>query len=165
MNNLYISHRSLYAPTNNFWALGSMIISRFLVTSWFYSIYNIGTSWVSFRVEHLHKHELILLDYNMVVHCSLVVTCCKEPGLLALLYMVFSCVFVTFSCGVLCQVWYLIVSIPDICLLSYFVTINISKSESFFVSEKLINHNTYQNTSTISKLMKLLCINTIHISV
>ena len=30
------------------------------------------------------------------------------------------CVFVTFPCGVLGQVWYLIVSIPDLCLLSYF---------------------------------------------
>ena len=31
-----------------------------------------------------------------------------------------SCVFVTFSVGVLVQVWYLIVSIPDLCLLIYF---------------------------------------------
>ena len=34
-------------------------------------------------------------------------------GLLALLYVMFSCVIVTFSCVVLGQVWYLIVSIPD----------------------------------------------------
>ena len=34
--------------------------------------------------------------------------------------MTFSCVFVTFPCGVLGQVWYLIVSIPDLCLLTYF---------------------------------------------
>ena len=27
---------------------------------------------------------------------------------------------VTFSCGVLDQLWYLIVSIPDLCLLTYF---------------------------------------------
>ena len=32
---------------------------------------------------------------------------------------VFSC-FVTFPCGVLCWMWYLIVSIPDLCLLPYF---------------------------------------------
>ena len=31
-----------------------------------------------------------------------------------------SCVFVTFPCGILGQVWYLIVSIPDLCQLSYF---------------------------------------------
>ena len=54
------------------------------------------------------------------VHCSLVVTCWERDNLLALLYVMFFCVFVTFSCGVLGQVWYLIVSIPDLCLLIYF---------------------------------------------
>ena len=34
MNNLYISHRSLYAPTYSFWAIRSMHISLFRVTSW-----------------------------------------------------------------------------------------------------------------------------------
>ena len=33
-----------------------------------------------------------------------------------------SCAFVTFPYGVLGQVWYSIVSIPDLCLLSYFLT-------------------------------------------
>ena len=37
-----------------------------------------------------------------------------------LLFVMFSCVFVTFPCGILDQVWYLIVSIPDLCRLSYF---------------------------------------------
>ena len=31
-----------------------------------------------------------------------------------------NCVFVTFPCGILGQVWYLIVLIPDLCQLSYF---------------------------------------------
>ena len=44
----------------------------------------------------------------------------KGASLLALLYVVLSCAFVTFQCGVLGQVWCLIVSIPDICLLTYF---------------------------------------------
>ena len=52
----------------------------------------------------------------LCVHCSLVVTCWVRVNLLALLYVMFSCVFVTFPCGVLGQVWYLIVSIPDLCL-------------------------------------------------
>ena len=47
------------------------------------------------------------------VSCSLVVTCLER----ALLYVMFSLVFFTFPCGVLGQVWYLIVSIPDIFLL------------------------------------------------
>ena len=43
-----------------------------------------------------------------------------------LLFVMFNCVFVTFPCGILCQVWYLIVPIPDLCCLSYFVTMNIN---------------------------------------
>ena len=37
-----------------------------------------------------------------------------------LLFVMFKCVFVTFPCNILGQVWYLIVSIPDLCRLSYF---------------------------------------------
>ena len=36
MKNLYISHRSLYAPTYSFWAIGRMLISLFRVTSSFW---------------------------------------------------------------------------------------------------------------------------------
>ena len=39
-----------------------------------------------------------------------------------LLFVVFNCFLVTFICGILGQLWYLIVSIPDICRLSYFKT-------------------------------------------
>ena len=53
--------------------------------------------------------------------CSLVVTCWKGADLLVLLYVMFSCVIVTFSYGVLSQVWYLILSIPDLSLLPYFI--------------------------------------------
>ena len=35
-------------------------------------------------------------------------------------FVMFNCLFVTFPCGILGQVWYLIVSIPDLCCLSYF---------------------------------------------
>ena len=37
-----------------------------------------------------------------------------------LMFVMFNCVFVTYPCGILGQVGYLIVSIPDLCLLSYF---------------------------------------------
>ena len=37
-----------------------------------------------------------------------------------LLFVKFNCVCVTFSCGILGLVWYLIVSIPDLCRLSFF---------------------------------------------
>ena len=35
-------------------------------------------------------------------------------------FVMFNCVFVTFPCGILGQVWYMIVSTPDLCHLSYF---------------------------------------------
>ena len=37
-------------------------------------------------------------------------------------FVMLNCVFVTFQCGILSQVWYLIVSIPDLCHISYFRT-------------------------------------------
>ena len=36
-----------------------------------------------------------------------------------LLFVMFNCVSVTFPCSILGQVWFLIVSIPDLCRLSY----------------------------------------------
>ena len=38
-----------------------------------------------------------------------------------LLFVMSNCDFVIFPCGILGQVWYLIVLIPDLCRLSYFV--------------------------------------------
>ena len=46
------------------------------------------------------------------------VTCWERADLLALVGDVY-CIFVTFPCGIQDQVWYLIVSFPDLCLLSY----------------------------------------------
>ena len=37
----------------------------------------------------------------------------------SLLFVVSNCEFVTFPIGILGQVWYLIVSIPDLCTLAY----------------------------------------------
>ena len=47
------------------------------------------------------------------------VTCWERADILSLFGDVY-CIFVTFPCGILGQVWYLIVSFPDLCLLSYF---------------------------------------------
>ena len=52
------------------------------------------------------------------VHCCLLVTCWERADLLALAGIA-NCIFVTFPCGILGQVWYLIASFPDICHLSY----------------------------------------------
>ena len=56
----------------------------------------------------------------MSISCSLVDTCLERTDTLGLLYVMYSCAFVTFPYGVLGQVWYMIVAIPDFCLLPYF---------------------------------------------
>ena len=61
-----------------------------------------------------------LCHFVLSVSCSLVVTCWEMADFLALLYVRFSCVFVTFQYGILGQMWYLVVSIPDLCVLPYF---------------------------------------------
>ena len=54
------------------------------------------------------------------VNCCIVVTCCEKLNSW-LSFVMFGCVFVTFQCGILRQVWYLSVSIPDLYYISYFV--------------------------------------------
>ena len=61
------------------------------------------------------------------VHCSLVVTCMERANLFVLSYVMFSCGFVFVLCGVLVQVWYLIILNPDLCCLPYF---NLSEERS-----------------------------------
>ena len=53
------------------------------------------------------------------VHCCRVVTCWERADRLAPVGDVY-CSSVTFPCVILGQVWYLIVSFPDFCILSYF---------------------------------------------
>ena len=45
------------------------------------------------------------------------VACLEMADLLALLFVMFYFVFVTSPCGVLGQVWFVVVLIPDFCLL------------------------------------------------
>ena len=61
-----------------------------------------------------------LVTFNDQSKVVLVITCWEGAELLALLCVMFSCVFVTFPHGVLNQVLYLIVSILDLCALPYF---------------------------------------------
>ena len=48
-----------------------------------------------------------------------------------LLFVMLNCDFVTFPCGILGQVWYLIVLIPDLCGLSYFDHSHLEKCVCF----------------------------------
>ena len=74
-----------------------------------------------------------------------------------LLFVMFFCDFVTFPFGILGQVWYLIVSIPDPCCLSYlecssdskecdaFNTFGCTITNSFIRQAKLISINSNTN--------------------
>ena len=62
-----------------------------------------------------------LLFESQIKYCYL--SSCPRADLLVLVGDVF-CIFVTFPCGSLGQVWYLIVSFPNLCRLSYFSSHN-----------------------------------------
>ena len=68
------------------------------------------------------------------VHCCLVVTCWERAHPLALVGDVY-CAFVTFPCDIIGQVWYLIVSFPDLCLLSYFCHFVIYLFKRYFLTQ------------------------------
>ena len=70
---------------------------------------------IVFCVCHCHT------VFKLSVSCIIVVTFWERIDPLTLLYVLFF-IFVTFQYGVLGQVWYLIVSIADLCLLPYFST-------------------------------------------
>ena len=54
------------------------------------------------------------------------VTCWERAELFTLVGDVY-CIFVAFPCGILGQVWYWIILFPDLCLVSYFHILYISR--------------------------------------
>ena len=70
------------------------------------------------------------------VYMCFVVTCWERADLLALVCGA-CCEFVTFPIVILGQVWYLIVSIPDLCALTYF------NRHKTFVSFFILCHSCY----------------------
>ena len=50
-------------------------------------------------------------------------------------FVMFNCVFVIFTCVILGQMWYLFVSIPDLCQLSYYVFL-IEKQKCFAYNKR-----------------------------
>ena len=62
------------------------------------------------------------------VNCSHIVNCWEKTGPLALLDLMF---YVIFPYGVLGQVWILIVSIPELCILPFFIS-NLNGSRQIY---------------------------------
>ena len=64
----------------------------------------------------------ICVIYALCVSCFAALWSPAGKGLTFwLLFVMFNCDFVTFPCGILGQVWCLIVLIPDLCHLPYFL--------------------------------------------
>ena len=84
----------------------------------------------AYFVDYLCVFRVCLLYTVSSVPCSLVATCWERAALMFLLCVMFYCVFVTFPYGVLGQVWYLVVSIPDLCLLPYFNDIKVLQKKN-----------------------------------
>ena len=63
------------------------------------------------------------------VNCCLAVTCWERPDLLALVCDV-NCVFVTFPCFIMGQVWYLIVSICSLPLFNLMLELPVNILQS-----------------------------------
>ena len=78
--------------------------------------------WIRFVINVLRK--TLCLYYTVVsVPCSLVITRWERVDLLALLRVMFLCVFVIYPYGVSGKMRYLIISIPDLCLRFYLLLI------------------------------------------
>ena len=71
------------------------------------------------QVWHSRISLLLVFVFRVILSC-LFLAALWSPAGKVLLYVIFSCVFFTFPYSVLGQVWFLIVSIPDLCLLLYF---------------------------------------------
>ena len=82
----------------------------------------------NFLTNHSKTPSFLWIQFDICGLCLSVILSCLflaalwSPAMgradfLALLHVMFSCVFVTFQNGVLGQVWFLIVSIPDLCIL------------------------------------------------
>ena len=74
------------------------------------------------------------------VHCCLVVTCLVHVG------DVYH-IFVTFPCSIRDQVWYLFVSIPDLCHLSYFNIFHLDKKNSQISTDTFIDTSVFLRMS------------------
>ena len=65
----------------------------------------------------IFMYHVCLFYSVMFVPCSLVIACWEWANLFVLLCVIFLCVLPTFPYGVSRYMWYLFVSITDLCLL------------------------------------------------
>ena len=88
------------------------------------------------------------------VHCCLVVTFWERANLLALVCDVY-CAFVNFHCGILGQVWYLIVSFPEFCFLSNFYLLSLRYEDLVIINFlNMINYTIHRCVLKIKSTFK-----------
>ena len=80
-------------------------------------------------MDHLCNLCLVFVMLSHLL-CCLVATCWERADLLSLVCDV-NCVFVTFQCRILGQVWYLIVSFPDRCVFLTLIAVSSSEIPAF----------------------------------
>ena len=101
------------------------------------------------------EDRLCFLCLVFLLLAHLVVTCWERVDHLALAQVgnVY-CIFVTFLCGVLGQVWYLIVSFPDLCRVSYLCTTSSTKKRNNLFELTCYNETKKRTPDSKSKLRK-----------
>ena len=144
-----------------FWST-SELRTRFATRNWFQPSNKISLLTVPRRYFFCGSFVLFM---SCVCHTSASGHCCllsnAGKGLTSwFLFVMFNCVFVTFSCGILGQVWYLIVVLMSYPLYTWTsnwcATFNSSKTESVLFSRKLIKpihpalHMNQQQISTVT---------------
>ena len=106
LNSGFLRRHNVSKPLQRriFWYLLVLYVNlRFTVPMWYF-----------FCGSFVFFVSCVSHDFASIHCCLVVVPCWERPGLLALVGDVY-CIFVTFLCGILGQVWYLVVSSPDIC--------------------------------------------------
>ena len=85
------------------------------------------------------------------VHCCCVVTCWERADLLALVGDV-NCIFVTFLCGILSQVCYLIVLFPDLCFIFTMKINRFAYESTYTYNSKMLSAVNYEGTFMVKSI-------------
>ena len=140
-------HRNRITPNNSTHAKKQWPCTR---TKWFicalvWTIFLTDVQRQCFFYWPLLLFMLCVCHAVLSVLCSLVVTCLERVGRLAFLSVMLSCVIVTFLCGVLGRVWYLIASIPDICLILNYIYHELASIKNCLFFWMLFTKRRYSN--------------------
>ena len=120
----------VYYPNGNGTQLHRMLLHTHCRNCFLVRIHLILIAFLMILIAYLRKYAAYLgccLCLVFAMLSCLFIAALWSPagkGLTSWLsFVMFNCVFVTFPCGILGQVWYLIVLIPDLCHLSFLLSV------------------------------------------